>query len=678
MKSIASLSAAILFCLSVGVRPSSAQNLTLPLQPGFGAVTCFAGWVSDQSDIVIKPDDYVLGVLDLRTPPPAMLGQNWTPPMYHHPSWTARNLGQIFGLALDGAGNMYVTASSMYGLPANIRQTGVFGPAGPGGIYKIDRLTGEATVFATLPNTRPALGNICYDREFRQFLVTNFEDGAIYRIDMEGNVKGTFDPFTKDNGASGIVGFGERLWGIGVSNGRVYYSLWKEDFADGFFAEQNELWSVPLDASGNFIPSGNRRELVIPAYPWARTTGRSSAISDIAFAPDGRMMLAEVTIFRYVGATEYFGRLLEYRQNGTGWSAPKMVYVGTARNRTNGQGGVDYGYDNTLSPGQGGCYGSIWATGNPLVVDNVANAGLAGIPASGNTAATAGSTGFFIDADGVLSESEYVKALMGDVEIYKECCGGTLAEDTLNVSIADYGARKFKEDIEIEIRLEDSITGGSPAGADFVVGYEPLSMRPLGMTPDSMTASLKGTLLETWTVQNVEDNGKGSIYLSLLPPPGATLADTGVLLRIRFRTFLIIDPSIAPDSVGKVAFPFTLRFAGLECTDVAEKPGGVQLEVCGLRYRLIEATLSKYSLSSVTVPVREFGEVAFSLGLDGPTTLELYDALGNRAAVLLENTQLDPGEYRITWNAADLPPGLYFYRLRSGDWEGTEKIVVKR
>lgn len=408
----------MLLALPLLVRTAASQNL-LPLEPGVATVTCFSGYVTVNSDIIIAPNDYVLGLIDIRTPPIAMLGRSWTPPMYHHPSWTGRNLGQIFGLALDDNGNIYVTATSMYGLPNNIMAPGVFGPGGSGGVYKIDGRTGTISVFARLPNSRPGLGNICFDSLNQQFFVSNFEDGKIYRLNMNGVVLSTFDPRNPDNRINGIVNFGERVWGVGIRNNTLYYSIWREDWNDLPDVTPNEIWSIRLNNSGAFLPNSERREFQVPIYPTRRARGRTAAVSDISFAPDGRMILAEVTLFYDIGATEYFARLLEYQALPNGWSGPKTIYVGNSRNNTNTQGGVDYGYDNNQRPAPSTAYRSIWATGNPLINDNVANGGIIGIPATGNTKANVSTTSFYIDVDGIEEKDGYVKALLGDIEIFK-------------------------------------------------------------------------------------------------------------------------------------------------------------------------------------------------------------------------------------------------------------------
>ncbi|MCH8305396.1 MAG: T9SS type A sorting domain-containing protein [Candidatus Marinimicrobia bacterium] len=36
------------------------------------------------------------------------------------------------------------------------------------------------------------------------------------------------------------------------------------------------------------------------------------------------------------------------------------------------------------------------------------------------------------------------------------------------------------------------------------------------------------------------------------------------------------------------------------------------------------------------------------------------------------------GYYNITWNASDIPSGIYFYRLQAGGFVQTRKMVLLR
>jgi len=57
------------------------------------------------------------------------------------------------------------------------------------------------------------------------------------------------------------------------------------------------------------------------------------------------------------------------------------------------------------------------------------------------------------------------------------------------------------------------------------------------------------------------------------------------------------------------------------------------------------------------------------------TELIIYDVLGKEIAVLVHG-QLQPGKYEVIWNTGDHPSGLYFCRLRTGDFLQTKKMLL--
>ena len=83
------------------------------------------------------------------------------------------------------------------------------------------------------PKPRERIGNIAYDKWNNQLFITNFEDGKIYRFDMNGTLLSTFDPFSADATLGTFGGHGEALWGIAVHNEngvvKVFFSQWTED-----------------------------------------------------------------------------------------------------------------------------------------------------------------------------------------------------------------------------------------------------------------------------------------------------------------------------------------------------------------------------------------------------------------------------------------------------------------
>jgi photosystem II stability/assembly factor-like uncharacterized protein len=72
-------------------------------------------------------------------------------------------------------------------------------------------------------------------------------------------------------------------------------------------------------------------------------------------------------------------------------------------------------------------------------------------------------------------------------------------------------------------------------------------------------------------------------------------------------------------------------------------------------------------------------DIAFSplyeRGAGGFVTLKVYDILGREIAVLI-NEDLAPASNALTWDASNYPSGVYFYKLSSGNYTETRKMVL--
>lgn len=323
----------------------------------------------------------------------------------------ARDIGQVFGVALDDAEtpNAYVTATSMFAL--QIVSTdgdglqrlvdggkdarwmpGQFGPGGPGAIYRIDGVSGEVSLFAKLTtdgrdNAGPALGNITFDKTTAQFFVSDLETGLIHRLSRDGEDKGTFDhgiTARKTNGLDPVAddlsrrmdiksesfrsedpatwGYADarrRVFGLAINSGRLYYAV----------AEGPAVWSVSLAEDGSF-GSDPRIELEPKG-----TTGNAD-ITDITF--DGAPVMLITQRGAITGnydystfATPQQSRVLRYTwsdREGRWRATPDEYAIGLKRDHRATQGGValGYGYDVFGNIDYGACRQTVWTTGEHL------------------------------------------------------------------------------------------------------------------------------------------------------------------------------------------------------------------------------------------------------------------------------------------------------------------------
>jgi len=63
--------------------------------------------------------------------------------------------------------------------------------------------------------------------------------------------------------------------------------------------------------------------------------------------------------------------------------------------------------------------------------------------------------------------------------------------------------------------------------------------------------------------------------------------------------------------------------------------------------------------------------------LRGFVSLKVYDLLGRKVATLV-NEQKPAGTYTLQWNAANMPSGVYFYRLQAGTFTETRKLILMK
>ncbi len=56
-------------------------------------------------------------------------------------------------------------------------------------------------------------------------------------------------------------------------------------------------------------------------------------------------------------------------------------------------------------------------------------------------------------------------------------------------------------------------------------------------------------------------------------------------------------------------------------------------------------------------------------------TIRIFDVLGKEIETLV-NEEKPAGSYSITWNAANLPSGIYFYTLKAGNFVESKKMTL--
>jgi hypothetical protein len=67
--------------------------------------------------------------------------------------------------------------------------------------------------------------------------------------------------------------------------------------------------------------------------------------------------------------------------------------------------------------------------------------------------------------------------------------------------------------------------------------------------------------------------------------------------------------------------------------------------------------------------------IKYDLPKEGYVDLKIYNILGKEVRTLVSEYE-SAGTYNVTFNASDLPSGIYFYRLSSGNFAQVKKLLL--
>jgi Dockerin type I domain len=414
-------------CDCCGGRPPMVDSFPVPFAAG-----AVAAATNDNYDSGFP----AVWLVEIGGQPSAPVGSNWATGRYSHPNWTMSNLGSVFGVTLDGTGNVFVGHSSVYG---SATATDYLGAGGAGAIYRLDGTTGAVTTIINLPQQvdpsqplteqYPGLGQLSYDCGSRRLFASNFEDGRIYSIDpldVSGfKVRSTFTHGGATTGAlpngsladptdpAGFEPLGTRIWAVKATGGRVFYSLWTED--QGRPSPQaNEIWSVDVDALGNFIANSEQLECALPSSPGGNW---SNPIADISFDDECCMLAAERSMQGDSRSNAHQSRAFRFCHNAAGsWDAPTIYGVGGYGSQSNATGGIGY---------QGGAANQVWNMSDAIIFPNPKVYGLYGQDPAGEVAANA----TWVDLDGVLSNTQKMELGSLDISCVLDACMEVVTND---------------------------------------------------------------------------------------------------------------------------------------------------------------------------------------------------------------------------------------------------------
>ncbi len=209
------------------------------------------------------------------------------------------------------------------------------------------------------------------------------------------------------------------------------------------------------------------------------------------------------------------------------------------------------------------------------------------------------------------------------------------------------------------------MTGVSLDSGIFSIQFE-IIYDPLIISADSVIFNDSSSAISDWKKEFNLTDGKISI----------ALAGTDFVLidiNIANLTFMISEVAISGDSSA-------LRFENLyvnEGTPTASgQDGMIKVLVVGITELLDTSIPQSPSLEqNFPNPFNPVTTIEFSVPRSGDVSLIIYNANGREIKRMVDG-EMSAGKFTAVWNATELASGIYFYRLQTGEFVRTRKMVL--
>jgi hypothetical protein len=125
------------------------------------------------------------------------------------------------------------------------------------------------------------------------------------------------------------------------------------------------------------------------------------------------------------------------------------------------------------------------------------------------------------------------------------------------------------------------------------------------------------------------------------------------------------------------SFPFTKVTYGPYGPNVAQWANWGEPMVLGWEASDASELPNEYELSqNYPNPFNAETVIGFALPEPSWVIVEVFDIAGARRASPLSRRWLEAGQHQVSFDAADLPSGIYFYRLRAAEFVGVKKLIL--
>jgi hypothetical protein len=194
---------------------------------------------------------------------------------------------------------------------------------------------------------------------------------------------------------------------------------------------------------------------------------------------------------------------------------------------------------------------------------------------------------------------------------------------------------------------------------------------PIQLVAFNGTISGSGRVELNWTTASELNNYGFEVQKAPAPDgtfssiPGSFVAGHGTTVESHSYTFTDSDPGL-----GSVAYRLkqydldgTFRYSDAITLDIAT---GVAEGTSPTQFSLAQSFPNPFNPTTV---------IRYGLPRGSMVRMEVFNVLGERVATLVNGYE-EAGYHEVTFNAAGLASGSYFYRISAGDFAATKTLLL--
>jgi streptogramin lyase len=279
-------------------------------------------------------------------------------------------------------------------------------------------------------------------------------------------------------------------------------------------------------------------------------------------------------------------------------------------------------------------------------------------------------------ADGVLGQPDFVTSTSGVSASVMSGPFGVYVDAAGRLWVAEDGNNRA-------LRFDNAAAKANGAAADGVLGQ-----------PNFTANTYSTTQSATGNVRGVWGDGQGRIYLVdegnsriMVFNNAATLANGANADNVLGQPDFTSSSAPVPPTASSLSFPNSMYVDNTSNQIWVADAGNnrvlrfdVQVgAVTGVRETFAGQLPSQFALSqNYPNPFNPGTKITFALKRTEFATVTVYNLLGQGVATLFEGTAAAGQQYVLTFNAANLPSGVYFYTLRSAGLNETRKMMLMK